>query len=162
MLQSQAFCFLPFYFLFVGVVTCDIIWGNCSTAVQCTATYLNMPKRCVAAGCNNTVDNGVSVYTFPKDEALKKKWTDQVKRTRDYWAGATVNSVLCSDHFTEDSFEESYNLHKSFGLKKYRRLKKGAVPTIFKRKATDEIDESVPVFKRPRSAYMKREQKRVS
>ena len=94
-----------------------------------------MPKGCVAAGCNNTVENGVSVYTFPKDEALKKKWIDQVKRTRDCWRGATVNSVLCSEHFTEDSFEESYNLHKSFGLKKYKRLKKGAVPTICKRKA---------------------------
>ena len=108
MLQSQAFYFLSFYFLSVGAVTCDIIWGsNCSTTVQCTASYLNMPKRCVAAGCNNTVDNGVSVYTFPKDEVLK--WTDQVKRTRDCWAGPTVNSVLCSEHFTEDSFEESYN-----------------------------------------------------
>ena len=138
--------------------------GHAIAAQQCSvqqATYLNMPKRGVAAGCNNTVDNGVSVYTFPKDEALKK-WIDQVKRTRDCWAGATVNSVLCSEQFAEISFEESYNLHKSFGLKKYRRLKKGAVPTIFKRKAIDEINESVPVFKRPRSAYMKREQKRVS
>ena len=120
-----------------------------------------MPKRCVAAGCNNTVENGVSVYTFPKDEALKKKWIDQVKRTRDCWTGATVNSVLCSEHFTEDSFEESYNLHQSFGLKKYKRLKKGAVPTIFKRKAEENVG-SVPVSKRPRSAYKKREQKRVS
>ena len=58
-----------------------------------------------------------------------------MKRTRDCCAGATVNSVLCSEHFTEDSFEESYNLHKSFGLKKYRRLKKGCSANYFEKKS---------------------------
>ena len=102
----------------------------------------------------------LSVYTFPKDEALKK-WTDQVKITRDYWAGATVNSVLCSEHFTKDSFQESYNLHKSFGLKEYRRLQKVQCQLFLKEKQQMKLMK-VCLFKRPRSAYMKREQKRVS
>ena len=100
-----------------------------------------MPKRCVAAGCNNSVEKeGISVYTFPKDEALKKKWTNQVQRTR---TGPTINSVLCSEHFTEECFEESNIIHQSFGLKKNRRLKKGAVSSIFKRKAADDACSSV-------------------
>ena len=41
-------------------------------------------------------------------------------------------------------------------------MKKGAVASIFKQKAVDDACSSVPVSKKPRSAYVKREQRRVS
>ena len=123
-----------------------------------------MPNRCVAFGCNNTSSvAGVSVFKFPKEESLKRKWIKQVKRTRDKWAGPTVCSVVCSNHFTDDCFNDDCELHESFGLRRVRRLKDSAVPTIFKRKASYDDDSitSEPASKKKRSAYEKRERMRV-
>ena len=120
-----------------------------------------MPNRCVAAGCSNTVkQKGISVFSFPKDKMLKRKWSNQVKRTRVAWRGPTANSVVCSEHFTEDCFDESYKLHQSFGLKKRRRLKDGAVPTIFKKRDGKSCSDDPP-SKQIRTAYAKRERHRV-
>ena len=69
------------------------------------------------AGCTNSVTIGISVFKFPKNEDLRKKWIAQVRRTRDKWNGPTSNSaVVCSDHFTADCFEDS-TLRQSFGIK---------------------------------------------
>ena len=66
---------------------------------------LTMVKRCAAADSSNTYKDGVSLFLFPKDPELRKKWADQVKRTRDKWDGPTDHSVLCSNHFDERCFE---------------------------------------------------------
>uniref|UniRef100_A0A1X7UAU0 THAP-type domain-containing protein n=1 Tax=Amphimedon queenslandica TaxID=400682 RepID=A0A1X7UAU0_AMPQE len=108
-----------------------------------------MPNRCVAYGCQNTSSMDVSVFHFPNDSTLRKKWIQEVKRTRDRWNGPTCNSVICSEHFSVDSFEDP--LYKSFGLKAKGRLKKDAGPTIFKRK----LDQDLPQAKR--LAYEKRD-----
>ena len=69
---------------------------------------LRMPKHCIAAGCTNSVTiKGISVFKFLKDDSLRRKWIAQVQRTRDKWSGPTVNSVVCSDHFTPDCFEDA-------------------------------------------------------
>ena len=104
------------------------------------AAYGEMPNHCVAYGCINSSSNkGISIFHFPKDGSLRKKWTEQVKRTRAEWKGPTVNSVLCSDHFTQDCFEVKNKMHKSFGFETTAKLK-DAVPTTFKRKLT-EVEE---------------------
>uniref|UniRef100_A0A3B3VZZ0 THAP-type domain-containing protein n=1 Tax=Poecilia latipinna TaxID=48699 RepID=A0A3B3VZZ0_9TELE len=64
-----------------------------------------MPKRCVAAGCCNYPNEHISLFSFPKDEKLRDQWTQQVQRTRGSWL-PTPSSVLCSEHFTADCFEE--------------------------------------------------------
>ena len=61
-----------------------------------------MPNRCVAAGCCSIPSDEVTLYKFPKDPVLRKKWIEQVKRTRDRWSGPSENSSLCSNHFTDD------------------------------------------------------------
>ena len=91
-----------------------------------------MVNRCVAAGCSNTPSDRVSLFRFPKDKVLRNKWEKQVQRTRAKWK-VTEHSYLCSEHFTEDSFEVDSEIASKFGLKKRRRLKSGAVPTIFHR-----------------------------
>lgn len=48
-----------------------------------------MPKRCVAYGCGNTNKDGVSLFTFPRDVSLKKKWEDQDKTS-----GLDLHSIL--------------------------------------------------------------------
>lgn len=86
-----------------------------------------MSRRCVAAGCSNTNADGVSLFHFPRGHpSLRQKWNKQVQRTRADWKDATQYSVLCSEHFTSDSF-----IATQFGSTKRKRLKPDAVPTIF-------------------------------
>ena len=123
----------------------------------------------MAAGCSNTHSQGVSLFTFPREVKLKKQWIREVKKTRDKWQGPSESSVLCSDHFTEDSFDSATLLEAQFGLLKKRKLKPGAVPTLFKKpeallrkRAGSTQDLEVPAPKRREGAYEKRERSRVS
>ena len=119
-----------------------------------------MPNRCVAAGCSSIPSDEVTLYKFPKDPVLRKKWIEQVKRTRDRWSGPSENSSLCSNHFTDDCYEQSSVIQNSFGIKVRMKLKSKAVPTIFKRRL--DADSSGPKAKKLRTAYEKRERRRVS
>ena len=89
-----------------------------------------MVNRCLADGCSNEPSDKVSLYKFPKDPSLRAQWEKQVQRTRAKWK-ASKNSFLCSEHFTPNSFEVDSQLAAQFGIKKRRRLKPGAVPSIF-------------------------------
>ncbi len=121
-----------------------------------------MVNRCVAAGCSNTHNDGVSLHKFPIDPVLKDKWVKQVRRTRAKWT-ATKYSVLCSEHFSVDSFQVES-----------QRLKLDAVPSIFPRQSATgagpstsrkraAVDVSVLMpSKRIRPAVEKRERARVS
>ena len=93
-----------------------------------------MVCRCVAAGCSKTHRDGVSLFGFPKDITWRKKWADQVRRTRDKWE-PTSYSVLCNLHFEDWCFEQDSKLTESIG-KKRPRLKPDAVPTIFEKPAS--------------------------
>ena len=122
-----------------------------------------MGKTCVAANCTNrcgTTEN-VSFHTFPnreKDEVRHKQWVLQVQRTRADWKGPTsVHSFVCSDHFTEDSFEITHRFMKDMGIKTAKRLKCDAIPTIFPRAKYDETTKP----KRKRKAFEKREKQRL-
>ncbi len=85
---------------------------------------------CVAAGCNNSNQDGVSLHKFPSNSALMKKWVDQVKRHRDKWE-PTAYSVLCSQHFEPSCFMADSILSQSLGFGKKRAcLKPDAVPTL--------------------------------
>lgn len=77
-----------------------------------------MPKRCVAAGCNNesNVEEGISLHKLPfygndRPEAKKrrKKWVDFVRLKRAKWE-PSQSSVLCSDHFKREDFVRSADL----------------------------------------------------
>ena len=142
-----------------------------------------MVKRCVAAGCSNTNSDGVSLFQFPRDPALRTQWTKEVQRTRAGWQGPSDYSVLCSNHFTNDCFEEETIIAARFGIEKRRRLKPNAIPTVFHRQSStqalqvreDYVEESpstsrkrpasskecIPVEQK-RTAFEKRERMRVS
>ena len=49
-----------------------------------------MPHRCCVPRCNGNYDKEikVSVFGFPKDEVLKKKWVHAIKR-EDFTPSAT-------------------------------------------------------------------------
>ena len=92
-----------------------------------------MVRKCIAYGCSKSTNDGVSLFQFPKDDSLKRKWTKQVQRTRAGWPGACATTVLCCDHFEKDCLEDSCHLSATFGIKKLARLKPNAIPTIFPR-----------------------------
>ena len=125
--------------------------------------------RCVAAGCSNTHKDGVHLFLFPKEARLKKKWTDQVRRTRDKWQ-PTQHSVLCSKHFEAHCFKPSLKLSESIGMKKIKtQLEAGAISTLFdktpslKKPCLEESSDKPVAKKRKRSAYYdKREHLKVS
>ncbi|XP_049573527.1 zinc finger MYM-type protein 1 isoform X1 [Syngnathus scovelli] len=95
-------------------------------------------KRCIAMGCSNTNEAGVSLFLFPKDEGLRKQWTEQVQTTRKDWSGPTDYSVLCSAHFQETCFEPGPLMRIKLGISTRCKLvlKKDSVPTIFSRPTT--------------------------
>ncbi|KAJ8416366.1 hypothetical protein AAFF_G00356540 [Aldrovandia affinis] len=85
-----------------------------------------MPRYCAVKLCKNrggipSKDNKkISFYPFPlRDEARLQKWVDNMKREE--WTPSR-HQYLCSDHFTEDSFDLRWGI---------RYLKHTAVPTIF-------------------------------
>ena len=130
-----------------------------------------MVKRCVAAGCSNTNADGVSLYKFPKNEALRSQWIKQMQRFRAEWT-ATAYSVLCSKHFSDDCFEPASQIAATFGMQKSRRLKPDAIPTLFDRPSLSSEGERrkrvaktstslLSSTKKRRSAYEKRENYRV-
>jgi hypothetical protein len=106
-----------------------------------------MGKRCVAANCNNTHKDGVSLFSFPKDAKVRASWKGQIRKSRADWYSPSLYSCICSKHFTEDCFESQsllsgklyLCLHDAqfvvsidkFGLKRKKLLKPDAVPTIF-------------------------------
>ncbi len=122
-----------------------------------------MVKTCVAAGCNNSNQDGVSLHKFPSNSALRKKWVDQVKRHRDKWE-PTAYSVLHSQYFEPSCFMADSILSQSLGLGKKRAcLKPDAVPTLFSKPVCGKRKvewECLPPKKR--SAFEKRERCRVS
>ena len=117
--------------------------------------------------CSNTNYDAVSLFLFPKDPAVRARWSAFVRLTRKDWLEPTATSVLCSAHFEPSCFDEQPNLMGSLGFNvRYRRvLKPGSVPTLTNRSVTPARDSgatnepSSP--KRPRSAFVKRERKRV-
>jgi hypothetical protein len=91
-----------------------------------------MPQACVAAGCSRTKSDGVSLHSFPKDEALRKKWTTAVRVHRAKWEGPSERSTLCSLHFTKDCYDMEIEMRIKLGLSNKKiDLKPGSIPTLF-------------------------------
>ena len=86
-----------------------------------------MPSRCVAAGCSNTIKDGVSLHRFPSDPKYRQN-TTKVKLTRVKWS---EHSFLCKAHFEQTCFEQG--LHSQFGMAYMYKaiLLPDEIPTIF-------------------------------
>ena len=89
-----------------------------------------MGKYRVAAACSSTNRDG-SFLKFPSDPNSRGQWSKEVKRTRDHWSGTSNYSILCEKHLTADSFEPHSAINGTMGLAKRKRLKYGAIPTVF-------------------------------
>ncbi|XP_063242346.1 zinc finger protein 616-like isoform X5 [Bacillus rossius redtenbacheri] len=81
-----------------------------------------MVTSCCAINCTERHVKGgkVTFHKFPKDAARRAAWIEAVHRKN--WT-PTKNSMLCSDHFTEDCFDRT-----SLSVV---RLREYAVPSVF-------------------------------
>lgn len=127
-----------------------------------------MPKECVVGGCSNMPKDGVSFHSFPKDDDLRRVWVKAVESTRKFWKGPSKHTVICSDHFEDDCFEQTYKIKMSLGIPAKRTLVTGAVPTIFQRptpKMTENIykkEYQTPGKSNRKALEIKRERQKVS
>ena len=112
----------------------------------------------MAVNCTNNSDvqRHISYHRFPNNELNEEryvKWVCQVKRTRAEWTGPSSSyTYVCSDHFTEECFDTVSELKQEAGYLNRRKLKKDAIPTIFRR---SDNESSMP--KKPRTAFEKRQ-----
>ncbi|TGZ51268.1 THAP domain-containing protein 2 [Temnothorax longispinosus] len=75
---------------------------------------------CAAPFCNNSAKKGYIMKVFPRDPERRALWQRNVPREN--WT-ATNNSYLCEVYFSPEMWEQIRD--------KKRKLKPGAVPTIF-------------------------------
>ena len=107
---------------------------------------VNMPS-CCAYGCTNNQGQGKGLFRFPSaqtDRVRREAWILAVSRKG--WS-PSISSVVCSDHFTEDSFVHPPSLIQDFGLKRNLRLQPNAVPSVFKHKEPPLPTESAKARK---------------
>jgi len=94
---------------------------------------------CCAIGCQNIYFSGcgITFHQLPIEPVVRQQWVARLMRAD--WC-PTKNSVVCSDHFTADSFVERVVP----GIYSRQRLKHGAVPTVFR--VQQQMDNSQKIF----------------
>ena len=90
-----------------------------------SGTYCVAGSPGVVSCTNSSLTPGISMRLFPSNEGLRQIWTKFVQKHRPGFK-PTKTSVLCSVHFTSDSFARRVD----FGDQSVRRLEKGSFPTI--------------------------------
>ena len=92
-----------------------------------------MPQCCVF-GCTNTSGETcdpirkISHHQFPRELNLRRAWITKINRKD--WT-PTKNSVVCSHHFNDEDFEIDMYAKIMDTESRCRRLKKGAIPSLF-------------------------------
>ncbi|XP_041654021.1 uncharacterized protein LOC121516696 isoform X2 [Cheilinus undulatus] len=92
-------------------------------------TALPSYEKCIFPGCRNVRSSSVGLYRFPKNEEMKNKWIDFVKRHHDGQLVINSRSRLCSDHFTPESFFNLQRRQIGFSVDRLL-LVKGAEPSV--------------------------------
>ncbi|KAL0962599.1 hypothetical protein UPYG_G00342320 [Umbra pygmaea] len=86
-----------------------------------------MAPHCCVPKCTSSKRNkscrGQTFHRFPKDAVLRREWIHKIRRDPGRHFKITVDTKVCSDHFTEECF-----LKTLVGI---RKLKRGVVPTLF-------------------------------
>jgi len=62
-----------------------------------------MPRTCCVVGCQTgykSNDEKVSIFPFPKNEEMQKKWIKAIPIRKDFIV--SKNAAICAKHFTAD------------------------------------------------------------
>eukprot|EP00102_Acyrthosiphon_pisum_P021340 XP_016658550.1 PREDICTED: uncharacterized protein LOC100575998 isoform X2 [Acyrthosiphon pisum] len=98
--------------------------------------------RCSVKNCFNRHSKNLSLFGFPKDLTLRKKWIEKCGIKKDPAEIIKPHTRVCSTHFKLDCFKDTELMN---------RLKPGAVPSLFFNSAPDASSVSineVPVLSR--------------
>ena len=116
-----------------------------------------MVYKCCIVGCrsNYTAEEANTVFSFLKDEGIRKKWIKFVNG-KDWLP--TLSSHICKSHFESKYFRKGQN------NKRYHLIKKlKPVPTIFKLSYVTQSSSSSNLIsqvsiprKSPRKEYFKK------
>lgn len=126
--------------------------------------YYTMVRTCVAAGCSNTNRDGVSLFQFPKDKILRKRWADQVKGTETNGTQQITQYCVALQAFWRVVICSWYIAHWDFGSRKEKsslKVRCCANHTQQAKKKTSK-KKNPPTKRRKSEAYEKRERLRVS
>lgn len=101
-------------------------------------------KECVfAASCGQTqYSHNVTLFSFPKEATLLKKWIDFVRVFLPTFNGIiTTSSAVCSQHFLDTDFfnKKQYDMSLAVLLK----LRPGAVPSLYVQRENDPLLQHV-------------------
>lgn len=109
-----------------------VTYNDVTSTLPNRRLLINM-KVCCVCGCENSRKNSVkSFFLFPKNEKIREQWTARVRVTNGNSWMPEKNSIICSDHFTDDSFLRNRRLWTSLSLQmKRQNLKPGSLPTVF-------------------------------
>ena len=95
----------------------------------------DMPSRdhCCVPLCTNRREkrSDLSYHTFPKEDVLRRKWTQAIRRDEGDNFSITPNTVVCSSHFRLSDFSPLAVELVGDSQARKRRLKKDAVPSVF-------------------------------
>ncbi|XP_070575663.1 uncharacterized protein [Ptychodera flava] len=117
-----------------------------------------MVRRCSFGGCPNKCGSGISFYGFPSDVWQRTRWSQAVKQTRVDWDGPKPHSVVCSEHFPEESFDggkQNALVAIRYGYRRRPKLKSNAVPSPTlrlsseKRGGTEGAADVIPLTEMP-------------
>ena len=87
-------------------------------------------RSCIFPGCHSVQSNDtVSLFKFPKDDNVRKRWIDFVKRSCCGELKITTNTCLCSFHLVIYSYSDCLQVKSGF-LKSPLTLVTGAEPTL--------------------------------
>ena len=87
-------------------------------------------RSCIFPGCHSVQSNDtVSLFKFPKDDNVRKRWIDFVKWSYCGELKITTNTCLCSVHLVICSYSDCDQV-KSGYLKSPLTLVSGAEPTL--------------------------------
>ncbi|CAL1262401.1 unnamed protein product [Larinioides sclopetarius] len=95
-----------------------------------------MPSLCCVPNCRNNYKNttNISVFKFPTEEEIKRKWTSAIRR-KDFVP--TKHSRVCIKHFTANDIVNSVTIYNQQTGEiveaplERKRLRAGAIPSQF-------------------------------
>ena len=89
-----------------------------------------MPYQCVVSGCYSlAIPHKISLFEFPSDVEMQKKWIHFVASKNKRWRGCSSSSRICSDHFHRKHFLNFKQFRK--GHAESILLKQNACPAIY-------------------------------
>ncbi|XP_037527812.1 uncharacterized protein LOC119405097 isoform X2 [Rhipicephalus sanguineus] len=121
--------------------TCTYLcWSLVPLLNTCACGILSemMPNKCCVRGCFGNYDGRrkVQVFSFPKEENLRREWIDAIRIRRKNFV-PTEYTKVCADHFDPSCLERktSYTDPRTGNVLEAAlpvpRLRSGSVPTIF-------------------------------